>query len=1379
MKKQIVGFMTAILLLTCHFVGFAVESNFYPVKAMFPKGVENVNSSLFLNSKIKRPIEMDFEGREELVSIAIHNQSGQLAISEDVYSGKFALKIKQLHDEILSIKETEYFQITDILPDTTTDNKSDELSDKTDFTIQVNGKTVIVSGIKAPKEMVSLLVEEGNQIAYIDQTDADVNGFYKFTFTLNHYGTYQLSVGGSKSTVIRTSLVLDETSVSEPVPTPIEPTVGIDMKCNCYTFMLKPMYKSEKISFYVKVQSNNGLDSTTEQYALVKSDKDGDGIYEIGEDLSRGKWQAVQLNLMDIEEGIGIVSGLYMKANQGSEWLIDEITSNYKKINETKYDLSTFEKDNVVYVDGDLRFANYTGDENYSTNTQIVSGGLNISEPISEIHIDSKMRSISSEPIHTEATEKILYDIPFDSEEWIVNDANYEALESGVSKKVAKRYYRDTLPSIPESSSVMTIPIRSGIEKRFRIVVSRLSSVSNTITFTVTDKSGNSQSYHLYSGNNNGLYTDWYDDDITISIKNYSGKHIKIWGVEYEPEENTRSDIVMRSQGNVFADLKEFTTDDRVHISYDLVCEKASFLSAGTQLELFEGDAEYPYYTTRSMFKGYLVKQTVSHIVPKIKPNTKVKITNLEPRTNGSTYDEIRLSNFKIKNLQNKDWDLKESYAYYDLVHHYDFNSAVQTSDFAKESVKDFASAEEQYAAVYQDTVGYVNKNTSNKTWNGNTEIEHNLTIYRILNLSTDLAYVTYGNQNIYLHYGLADYCIKGTGYGLTLPANQRVMLVAQDYYTTYMNPNNLTYTNVDGMFNAFFADNGKTIYYSNGYDNNSAYVYNSVEKTSQKLSSDTLICSSPDGTHFLMKNQSKEYYILNRTNGEKTKIGDDLNYTKYMFNQKNELFMFNNYLHHYTVNGIQEIATLSSEGNATGFCTFDSTGEYLLWSYYTHASLYKNTNGVWNLVTSFSIDYSIERCALSNDLSTVYLQYSKSGIYSIDVNTKASTEIRAHIMRMTDENLLLLQQNDNYYLYNPVTGEKLKIFDYGFNCNLMYYDSASGMLTGVTPNGSVFRHHFSTVQPEAKFALSFDGRNNWYAYSGGRWITVSQENTPKIEEMSLSGMTAEMVNSIPLSAYEKLYSDGSDILTVDIAIYMYSNSNNQTPVIEDITIKTIEKDDVSGLFGVHLEKYEKDEYRSVDSLFPIENFGSRAECYYLLYIGNDWLYTYKNNELIKVAESADVLLADMNKSWITFKQYGMNAQELRSVPGEVLSNLFVNEDYANTEFGVIYVVKTVDEDTTDYTVTFRLSSSANFIKEEDIVVEIMMNGGDVKAIDSKDFSVEEIKNLLSWIEARQMGSGEIFYRLKNEKNQHFINYYMINSISVYNGKEYRSAITD
>lgn len=169
---------------------------------------------------------------------------------------------------------------------------------------------------------------------------------------------------------------------------------------------------------------------------------------------------------------------------------------------------------------------------------------------------------------------------------------------------------------------------------------------------------------------------------------------------------------------------------------------------------------------------------------------------------------------------------------------------------------------------------------------------------------------------------------------------------------------------------------------------------------------------------------------------------------------------------------------------------------------------------------------------------------------------------------------------------------------------------------------------------------------------------------------------------------------------------------------------------------------------------------------------GNGWLYTYKNGKIAKLAESADELLSNMAENWILFKQYGMTAKELRNIPQKALNQLLVNENYANTEFGVIYAIKTKSDSTEQYKVSLKLQSESKYISKENIVVEIVLNGNDVKVIDSKDFSREDIEDFVAWVEARQNGSGDVFYVLKNDKVQYFINYYMINSINVYSKEQ-------
>lgn len=1349
-------------------------SGMYPLKSRCPNGVEVTDPLLFTNSKIEKPIDTGFEKNIEIELLINDTQSNQSVISEDSYSGKFALKIQKKDDAIIPVYETDYFQTGSGTSVKTKAVSKAVVENVSGIQFQVTDKNVIVSGKKAAREEVTILVEKGEVIAYVNQKTADENGEFAFAFSLKEYGTYQLGVGGSQSEPIFTSLeVIDSESIEPEISSPSEPVVGIDIKCNFYSLMLKPMYMSETISFYVKVKAQNESGDIEEQYALIKSDRDGDGVYKVGEDLSRGKWQNIQLSIADIDEEFqnGSAAGLYMKANKTSQWLIDDISSEYRKINETKFNLAEFADGNVIYNGEVLRFSNNKDSEGYNIGSKVVSGGIQVSEQLSGIRVDSRLQFASDDDIRKEEEKKILYSIPLESDSCIVNNNTEEIL----CEKVQKIKLREELPTIPDSTT-MTIPAKSETEERFRLLLER--KLSGSMNVTIRDANGNSKEYSF----SKTMYTDWYDGDINLTTSNQLSNVLKIKAIEYEPVvENPQRDILVGNNGSFTINLGSFTTDDRTNLSYELTNEKKDSVTGEFLLEFFEGDSSEPYYTTKTRIYMANGRDAFYNIVPKIRANSSLKITS--SITNTTPEIKIRVSDIKFAKLVDSDWNKSINYADYEITEkNFDFVS--RGTYFERQPAKNIYSEKEKYAVVYPDAIGVVNM----EKWSSTYESEFSyseIKIYRILNLNekptkalVDRSIGIYYSAGtpIYLHYGIADYVVLGKENHLALPPDKKVMLIGKTCYSnTKRDETSLHSTFVDGLYDGEFIQNGSSIIYSNVYDNGSAYKYDLEAKKSQKLSSDSLVCASPDGTHLLLKDGEGKHYIFNTVTNGKEITPITGTYKECFFNVKNELFVIDKSLKYYSAGELYAISSGIDYDSCYSY-DFDSTGEYLLWTLDRGASLLKNTNGIWNRITYVDFDDNITKSVLSNDISVAYVKGEYNSVYTMDLNTKTNSHLDGgNIIDMTDDNMLMIKSDTSCYLYNPVTAEKKRIFNKEFECDSITYNPETNMVTAILPNSRVLYQRFTADEPEAKYALSFDGRNTWYAYNGGRWQVVSKSITPSGEELRLSGMTAGAVNSIPSSAYDKLYSNNTDVLTVDIAAYMYSDSKKRTPVIENILVETIEKNEVDGLFGIHIERYEKDDYRKITSLFPVENFGSNAECYYLLYIGNDWLYTYKNNELVKVKESADALLADMSKSWIKFKQYGMTAKELRRVPGDVLSQLFVNDDFANTEFGVIYVVKTKNEDTADYVVNFRLGASSDFITNDDVIVEIVMNGGDVKIIDSNEFSATDIENLLSWIEARQSGNGEIFYRLKNEKTQHFINYYMINSISVYNGEEYRA----
>ncbi len=1145
--------------------------------------------------------------------------------------------------------------------------------------------------------------------------------------------------------------------------------VAYNSKCNFYSLMLKPMSNSETLSFYVKVKKLDELGNIEEVYALLKSDSDGDGIYSVGTDLSRGKWQTVQLNIADLDEEFknGSVSGLYMNANKGSQWLIDDISSDYQKINKIEFNLTEFASDNVIYTDEGLRFANNNESKDYNIGAKVVSGKINVNDPLSGIKIDSRLQFASDTNSQQKEIKETLTSISLENDNCIANNE-----EEILCEKVPTTKERDELPKVPISTT-MNISFNSETEKRIRLLLSNRG--SNNRSVTIKTENGDSKTYTLTKP----IYTDWFDSGITITSANKLSGFMVIHAIEYESiEENPQKDVLIDQGGSFIVNLGGLVTDNRVTLAYELSYENAGNSASELLLELFEGDLSEPYYSTKTYINRTDGKKAFENILPKIKANTKLKVTNTITKNTPVT---IRVSKMELLKLSDSDWNKTIDYVDYEMTEK-KFSHTENSTYIKSRLAKNIYSEEEKYAVVYPDASGVVNTGTGNVAAGG---ISSNISVYRILNLSEEPVKILITSSSgsnitsgtpIYLHYGLADYVFSTKGKYLALPPNEKVMLISKTSYSDEKSDASpIYYTFVDGLEDGSFVQNATSIIYPNLYDSDSTYKYNLETKTCQKLTSDKFICSSPDGTHLLLKDSNEKYYILNTLTNEKEETPLTGSYRECFFNVKNELFVVNKSLSYYSSGELHTLIS-SVPNNAYISYDFDSTGEYLLWTQDKSVKLYKNTNNIWNVVKSFSIDYKPKKSVLSNDISTAYIQVGSNNIYAVDLNTQtASNLFSGNIFEVTDDNMLLYSNDGYHYLYNLVTAEKQKLFNYKFECNSISYNPETNMVTGIMPNSRVIYQRFTAEEPEAKYALSFDGGDNWYAYAGGRWQTVSKSTIPTSEELRLTGMTASVVNSIPSSAYEKLYGNNADVLSVDVAIYMYSDSQKRTPVVENIVVETIEKDNTGGLYGTHIERYNKEDYREITSLFPIENFGSNAECYYLFYIGNEWLYTYKDNEIVKVNESANILLSDMSETWIKFKQYGMDAKELRRVPGDVLSQLFVNADYANTEFGVIYVIKTQNEDASEYTVNFRLSASSDFITNDDIVLELIMNGGDVKIIKSTEFSVTDIENLLSWIEARQNGNGEIFYRLSNANTQHFINYYMINSVSVYDGEEYRT----
>lgn len=1340
----------------------------YPLKAQYPNGIDSVNKLLAKENELEKPIDTGFEERNELNAVKTDNYNGQLKISEDKYNGKFALEVVKNNGEIVPIKESEYFKTSDsaiIVEENLNDDSSSETQTlvQNGLTIVTKGNHITVQGEDLISDQKTILVMKGDKIAYIDQIEVE-DGIYRFDFGLEEYTTYTLTVSGTSGIQSKASFEVVKPDVDSTSETVV--TEHIKIKCNIFEIMLKPMYLSDELSFYTKAMVKDSAGNIAEKYVLIKSDKNSDGVFKVGEDFSRGKWQKVELSLLDVDDTFenGIVSGLYVSANNGSHWLIDNITSGYKKINEMAVDMSDFAEKNAVYSEDGIKFAEQqTSDASFNSVPIVVTGGVGVSETVAGIRVESSVERASGSKEVAIQNGKILYSDALKSENWGVSDTGYDEMSTSVSTKVNKIYVRSEVPAVTATS--VKIYLKEG-EKRIRLL---LKSGWNNTSLRVHKADGEIVTYTV----DELMYTEWFDGEIklttpTLQSVQYAANIVQI---EYEKEENAK-DILIKSSGTASYMINNPETNERVTLTATVQFDnKLPSTQQELQIDLYESDSTEPYYTAKTYIQAEIGKQTVKLIVPKLKANTKITITNLCDTTENSS-NIIRLSDFKVCELFEGDWN--SEYFTGKAITSRIFFEKTTVASFENVKLNEVFNEQNSYAIIHKNAGGIINK--------GDTEVQYTISgtyLLKFINLSTTPAYIKVGETIKWLDYG--ESYVQGGG-TITFPPNPNVVLVSAIQFGTEVSGEK---TIIPGMSEYIVSTDNNKIYYVNNYDNGYLYCYDFTTKENSKLhecSINQFCAISPDGSIIVFKDSNNERFCFDINKKTIESLGIGYKVEKLYINSKNEIFSLmytdeSKYycsLYEYVDKAFKHIVTV---GNSTTIAQdadtihldFDSTGEAFLVKRERAAKLYKKINGTWTLKEEFSLD--IGNMCLSDDLTSVY--YSSSNkviVYNINTSTKTELFDGGGVTHKNNDGTITV----GAYIYNPSTGEKYKIADQISSHDVLRYCSDSDILCYVG-NGLISRFKINRDEAETRYAVSFDGKNNWYSYLNGRWLLVSEKKKPTEDEMYASGMTEKQINDLSPASFGKLYKDGDNILTVDIAILMDSHSNRVSPVIKSITVKTVENNEIDGLYGVNIETYKKADYRAVNSVFPVENFTTGAECYYILSLGNDWLYTYKNGKIAKLVESADELLDNMAENWISFKQYGMTAKELRNIPQSVLNDLLVNENYANTEFGIIYVVKTKSDSTAPYTVSFKLQTESKYITKDDIVVEIVLNGNDVKVIDSEEFSKEAIEDFVAWVEARQTGSGDVFYMLKNEDVQYFINYYMINSINVYDGEKYRA----
>ncbi|MGN1121506.1 MAG: hypothetical protein ACI4RV_03990 [Eubacteriales bacterium] len=313
------------------------------------------------------------------------------------------------------------------------------------------------------------------------------------------------------------------------------------------------------------------------------------------------------------------------------------------------------------------------------------------------------------------------------------------------------------------------------------------------------------------------------------------------------------------------------------------------------------------------------------------------------------------------------------------------------------------------------------------------------------------------------------------------------------------------------------------------------------------------------------------------------------------------------------------------------------------------------------------------------------------------------------------------------------------------------------------------------TAKPYAnavKTLLSFDEGNHWQTYQNGRWISVYSDGMePTAEVFEEYGMTADQLSALSEKDFQSLYENGKEIYTLGTALYVTSESAYNTPQINSISVQTVMQDPNRYLYTAKAQTYRKEDFAHVTAILANDNVYGSDECYYFLCLGNNWVYTYKDGELLRMRMTAQGLFGNVQKNWLDIRQYGMSEAELREIPGKILDDLLVNERYANDSFTVAYCIKTERADTDGISAAFHLVYDPKITDLSGKTVKILLSDQSVLTLSANDVEESETERFLLWLEAQQVGrKGSPFFKLTAKDRIYYINYYMIKSVEICNG---------
>jgi len=371
------------------------------------------------------------------------------------------------------------------------------------------------------------------------------------------------------------------------------------------------------------------------------------------------------------------------------------------------------------------------------------------------------------------------------------------------------------------------------------------------------------------------------------------------------------------------------------------------------------------------------------------------------------------------------------------------------------------------------------------------------------------------------------------------------------------------------------------------------------------------------------------------------------------------------------------------------------------------------------------------------------------------------------------DDRIMMKDTYDNFFLYDPDTETKYEIEtdDMNYSSTHASFSRDGKKLAYLAADSSgnsngIRVKYIGQVEDPESYLLSFDGKQSWYSFHKGAWTKVSDSYTPSDEDFSQYGMTASEVNDLDKGDYEKLYDDFESIYSVSVSSYFASLDCFTTPSIKSIKVTVCnDVDDFdrnktkTNLYTAKKKDFDGSDWRKISRIYPLEIGQQSADFRYFIKKGTDYR-VYKDGSFTTLS-SAATYLSDVETNWIDICLEGMTAEELRSIPEEDLTT-----ELAGNTFSVVYALKVCDKSTEGYSSMVTVDYTENLFTYTGMTLSVTLFGN-TTPVQYTNLTDAQVEDFMEWIYLRQYNYGPVFYRIDNGTTSEFINYYMVQKVSV------------